>query len=106
MMSILGYIVNFIGILLVIGLILIFMDYVKKNIIKKGMLNEARKIALGLMLIAERTLSTEEGYTRMKFVLDNFYNLLPVQIKFILKEKDIEVFLQEVYDEAKKIISQ
>jgi hypothetical protein len=93
-------------ILIILMVILSYNLYsIYKKYISSAMIIKAKKIALELMLIAERTLATEEGAVRMKFVLDNFYNALPATIKYIIKENEVITFLQKVYDDAKKFIS-
>lgn len=63
-----------------------------------------RSSALSLMLSAERLLTTEQGQLKMEWVFREVSALIPVWMRPYLTDEKLRDILQELYDNAKKMI--
>ena len=60
--------------------------------------------ALSLMLSAERLLATEQGQLKMEWVFREVNRLIPGWMRPYLTEDRLREILQELYDNAKRMI--
>lgn len=63
-----------------------------------------RSSALSLMLAAERLLTTGQGQLKMQWVYREVSALIPVWMRPYLTDEKLRDILQELYDNAKKMI--
>ena len=64
-----------------------------------------RSSALSLMLSAERLLATEQGQLKMEWVFREASASIPVWMRPYLTEDRLREILQDLYDNAKKMIN-
>lgn len=64
-----------------------------------------RSAALSLMLSAERLLTTEQGQLKMEWVFREVTALIPGWMRPYLTEDRLREILQDLYDNAKKMIN-
>lgn len=98
--TILGQYGLYIAILLIAISIRLFVVYKKSG--KDGLIKEAEKIALELMLGVERTVTSGVGADKMKIVTDTLYSALPEQVKSVVDPNKVSDFAQSVYDKARE----
>ena len=80
----------------------LFWVFKKKG--KESAFEQARAIALGLMIQAEKKYGTEDGALKMGWVVTRFYPALPPTARIIFREEDITKFLEEAYKTSKDYI--
>ena len=73
--------------------------YMKQG--REAALEQARRIALELMLRAEKKFGTDNGAVKMDWVTTQLHARLPVQLRLVLKPEMIGEFLEEVYRQFK-----
>lgn len=68
------------------------------------MYTDLKKDVLALMLNAEEKFGAKTGKIKFAWVVNNFYNILPDTMKNIWTQEDIEKYVQNTFDYAKKYL--
>ena len=83
-------------ILFVVGMLLLYKNN-KKDIV--------RQILLSLVVQAEKALGSGTGELKYAWVLDNFYNKMPVIIRMLFTKKEIDTMIEEGVQKLKDILA-
>ena len=83
-------------ILFIIGMLLLYKNN-KKDIV--------RQILLSLVVQAEKALGSGTGELKYAWVVDNFYNKMPVIIRMLFTNKEIDAMIEEGVQKLKEILT-
>jgi len=89
-MDILSIIIIVLGVITVLGILYISI----KN-------NGLRKVAIILIVEAEKAFKYGKNSEKFNYVFENLYARLPTLLKILMTKQDIEAFIQKIFDEIK-----
>lgn len=72
---------------------------------KLGKKDTVKKIVLGLVVQAEKTLGSGTGELKYAMVIDAIYNKLPFILRFLFTKKEMDTFIEEAVSKMKDILS-
>lgn len=88
---------------ILLALVCFYLMWIERKSGRKAALEEARKIALGVMLLAEKKFGTDNGTgaLKMDWAVKIVYATLPPPARFIIDEQGIHDFMDETYVQGK-----
>lgn len=73
---------------------------------KKGKVSLVKKIILSLVVEAEKYLGSKTGDLKYAFVVKNLYNILPLSLRVLFTQKQIDDFIEEAVQYLKIYLSE
>lgn len=84
-------------IMIIIMPLIILYKHNRKDLIKK--------VILGLVIRAERALGSGTGELKYAMVVNEIYETLPVSIRILFSEQDIDSMIEEAVQKLKKVLA-